>query len=123
MTSNPLNEKMREEFESSLLYGVSHDQINLRTVSFWIVLGIVIVVAAIIGVYHMYTYNQFLSSQRAAINAEFVDTEIRRQRDHRMLHSFEVTDEENRRFRIPIDSAMTLLSDQASDEATQRSTR
>ncbi len=123
MTSNPLNEKMREELESSMLFGASHDHINLRTISFWIVLGIVIVVVAIIGVYHMYTYNQFLSSQKAAINAEFIDMENRRQRDHRMLHSFEITDEENRRFRIPIDSAMTLLTEQATDEAKQRSAR
>lgn len=123
MSNNPLNEKMREEFESSLLYGASHDRINLRTVSFWIVLGIIIVVLAIIGVYHMFTYNQFLSSQRAAINAEFIDTENRRQRDHRMLHTFEIIDEENLRFRIPIDSAMTLLTQQANDEAKQRSAR
>ncbi|MFO8029037.1 MAG: hypothetical protein R6U28_04180 [Cyclonatronaceae bacterium] len=102
-------EHINKELEDSVTYGVSHDNINLRTVSFWIVLGIVMVVIILFGVYNMYTYNQFLSSQQAAINSEYHELEERRQRDREMLTGFELVDEENRRYRIPVDSAMTLM--------------
>ncbi|MDG5765973.1 hypothetical protein QA596_00750 [Balneolales bacterium ANBcel1] len=97
------------DLEHSLGDGVSPDNINLRTVSFWIILGIVIVVITLFGVYNMFSYNQFLSSQQAAIDADYHELNERRAADHRMLNSFEVVDEEARRYRIPIDSAMTLM--------------
>jgi hypothetical protein len=74
------------------------------------VLGIVMVTIILYGVYNMYSYNQFLSSQQAAINAEFHELNQRMERDHRMLNTFELVDEENRRYRIPIDSAMALIA-------------
>jgi hypothetical protein len=109
MTKDTFN-KDRQELERAISYGVSEDNINLKTVSFWIVLGILMVTIILYGVYNMYSYNQFLSSQEAAINAEFHELNRMRERDHRMLNTFEVVDEENQRYRIPIDSAMALIA-------------
>ncbi len=103
-------DKGRQDLDKEITFGVSEDNINLKTVSFWIVLGIVLVTITLFGIYNMYNYNQFLSSQEAAINAEFHDAQQRKDRDHRMLNSFELVDEENRRYRIPIDSAMALIA-------------
>ncbi len=108
MTKEPLNKK-QQELENSISLGVSRDYINLRTVSFWMILGVVMVTIILVGLYHMYNYNQFLSSQQAAINAEYHELEQRRERDRQKLTSFEMIDEENRRYRIPVDSAMTLI--------------
>ena len=102
--------KDHRELESSIFKGVTHDYVNLRTVAFWMILGIVMVTIILIGLYNMYTYNQFLSSQQAAINAEYHELEQRREQDRQKLSSFELIDEENRRFRIPVDSAMTLIA-------------
>ncbi|MBP3191072.1 hypothetical protein [Natronogracilivirga saccharolytica] len=106
--SDPGNQ-YQKDFEDSIQYGVSFDNVNLRTVSFWIVLGIIIVAIILYGVYNMYTYNQFLSSQQAAIEAEFHELEEMRERDQERLHSVSMVDEEEGRYRIPIDSAMTLI--------------
>ncbi len=99
----------QEELEHSISHGVSFDNINLRTVSFWMVLGILIVSIILYGLYNMYTYNQFLSSQQAAISSEYHDLNQRRDREHEKLNSLELIDEEERRYRIPVDSAMSLI--------------
>ncbi|TVQ74805.1 MAG: hypothetical protein EA363_01215 [Balneolaceae bacterium] len=109
MTKDPVN-KENQDLEKSIAFGVSEDNIDLKTVSFWIVLGIVLVIIILFGVYNMYNYNQFLSSQQAAIDAEYHELDRMRERDHRMLNTFELVDEENRRYRIPIDSAMALIA-------------
>lgn len=108
--ANDRSDKEHQYLEKSISSGFSDDYVNLKTVSFWIVLGIVIVTIILIGLYNMYNYNQFLSSQQAAINAEFHEMNQRKERDHRMLNTFELVDEDNRRYRIPIDSAMTLIA-------------
>ena len=124
MTNDNLNNESdsgkpyQDQFEQSLDYGVAYDDINLRTVSFWIVLGIVIVAIILYGVYNLYSYNQFLSSQQAAIETEFHELEERRKRDHERLHSLEVIDEEEGRYRIPIDSAMTILVQEQTNHQT-----
>ena len=102
--------KENQDLEKSITMGVSEDNVNLKTVSFWIVLGIVLVIIILFGVYNMYNYNKFLSTQQAAIDAEYHELNAMRERDHRMLNSFELVDEENRRYRIPIDSAMVLIA-------------
>lgn len=103
-------DKDRSNFEKEVSFGVSEDNVSLRTVSFWIVLGIFVVIITLIGVYNMYKYNQFLSAQQAAIDTEYHELKERREREYQMLNTFELVDEENRRYRIPIDSAMTLLA-------------
>ncbi len=102
--------KENQDLEKSISLGVSEDNINLKAVSFWIVLGIVLVIIILFGVYNMYNYNQFLSSQQAAIDADYHELYQMREREHRMLNTFELVDEENRRYRIPIDSAMALIA-------------
>ncbi len=101
---------IQDKLKSSISLGVTHDYVNLRTVAFWMILGIVMVTIILIGLYNLYNYNQFLSTQQAAINAEYHELEQLRERDRQKLTSFEMIDEENRRFRIPIDSAMTLIA-------------
>lgn len=98
-----------EELNRSISQGVSSDNINLRTVTFWMVLGILMITVILYGLYNMYTYNQFLSSQQAAINAEYHELNWKREREQEKLNSFELIDEESRRYRIPIDSAMTII--------------
>ena len=109
MTKEQVN-KENQDLQKSIAFGVSEDNVDLKTVSFWIVLGIVLVIIILFGVYNMYNYNQFLSSQQAAIDAEYHGLNDMREREHRMLNTFELVDEENRRYRIPIDSAMALIA-------------
>jgi hypothetical protein len=103
-------DKYQKDIEKEISLGVSEDNVSIRTVSFWMVLGIVMVTIILFGLYNMYNYNQFLSSQQAAIDAEFHELKQRKEREHRMLNTVELVDEENRRYRIPIDSAMTLIA-------------
>ncbi len=108
MADKPYNSK--EEFDRSVSYGVSFDNVNLRTVSFWLILGTLIVTIILYGIYNMYAYNQFLSSERAAINVEFYELKERREQENRKLNTIELIDEEEGRYRIPIDSAMSLIA-------------
>jgi len=109
MTKDQVN-KENQDLEKSISFGVSEDNVSLKTVSFWIILGIVLVIITVFGVYNMYNYNKFLSTQQAAIDAEYHGLNDMRERDYRMLNTFELVDEENQRYRIPIDSAMTLIA-------------
>ena len=109
MTNENPYKNEQEELEQSISYGVSHDRVNLGTVSFWIVLGTLLVTVILYGLYQMYSYNQFLAVQQAAIQSEFHELENLRRQEHQLLHSFEIVDEEEGRYRIPIDSAMNLI--------------
>ncbi|MEX0680220.1 MAG: hypothetical protein WD097_02475 [Balneolales bacterium] len=111
MASTPYKNN-QEELEHSISHGVSFDNINLRNVSFWMIFGIFLLTIILYGLYNMYTYNQFLSSERAAINMEFHDLNAMREREQQLLNTLELIDEENRRYRIPIDSAMALMADE-----------
>ncbi len=106
--SDPNNNK---ELEQSISHGVSPDHINVRRVSFWFMAGIIIISVSLFGLYHFYSYNQFLSSQQAAIDTSYEELEKRLEEEQRILNTFELIDEEDRRYRIPIDSAMTLIAD------------
>lgn len=102
-----------EQKGSSLLdeikAGFSPDQINLKRVAAWIFLGIIIVAISLFGIRHMYEYNRFMTSQNAAIRALYPERNAQLFREGRQLNSLEVIDAEERLFRIPIDSAMTLI--------------
>ncbi len=109
MSKDQVNKK-NQDLEKSISLGISEDNINLKTVSFWIILGIVMVIIIVFGVYNMYNYNKFLSTMQAGIDADYHGLNEMRERDHKMLNTFELVDEENRRYRIPIDSAMALIA-------------
>ena len=110
MANKNTYDESRNELERSIDYGVSYDNINVRNVTFWIVLGLIIVIVMLFGVYNMYTYNQFLSQQQSAISSESHELKQIREEEHRKLNTLELIDEENMRYRIPIDSAITLIA-------------
>lgn len=102
----------QEELKRSVSYGASFDNINLRSVTFWLIFGVLLVVIILYGLYNMYSYNQFLTTQETAINTEYQELAERREQEHEKLNSLELIDEENRRYRIPIDSAITLIANE-----------
>ena len=103
------NESKGSSLLDEIKAGFSPDQINLKRVAAWFFLGIVIVAISLYGLMHMYEYNRFVASQNAAIRALYPEQNARLFRENRQLNSLEVIDAEERLFRIPIDSAMTLV--------------
>ncbi|MDI6402227.1 hypothetical protein QLX67_09485 [Balneolaceae bacterium ANBcel3] len=83
---------------------------GIKTASVLFVWGTLIVAVVLYGLYHFYTYQQFQESQRAALNAEYPDQTERIERDQQLLNSLERIPDSEDRFRIPVDSAFTLLT-------------
>lgn len=114
-TNDPLKGERKDdilsnpEIQESIRYGAMPDKLNYTKLFGYTFLGIVVVVILLAISWQLFRYTAFQKSQQAAINAVFHELEDLRYRHNRDLHAFEVIDEENGIFRVPIDSAMTLV--------------
>lgn len=106
---NPDRNRETDSLGTSINYGAAPDQMDFGAITRWLIGGIIVVAISLVGLYHMFNHYQFRASQRAVIEAEFRDVTERREREQQILNSFEVIDEEKGRYRIPIDSAISLI--------------
>lgn len=117
---NPGDSSNSEEFdpkdfnlsESDLSYGVMHDTHNIKNLTFWSVLGIVIFGVLLVGVFFMFQSNKMLFTEEASVRSEHQHVNRMKQQAEERLNSFGVIDEEQGIYHIPIDSAITLYLDE-----------
>lgn len=94
--------------ESDLEIRAMDDKLNIKRITFWAVLGIVIFAVLLGGVYFLYNYNKFVTTQEASMGSEHEQITRMKQESQEHLNSFGVIDEEEGRYHIPVDSAMTI---------------
>lgn len=98
-----------EDFKSSANYGVTPDVLNYKKLFGLTLAGIILVVGLVYFSMVLFDYYAFKASQDAAINAVFYEIEELRAKDASELTTFGVINDEEGIFRIPVDSAMTLV--------------
>jgi hypothetical protein len=99
----------RDDVKNSISYGVTPDDLDYKKLFGLTFVGIILVVVLVIFAKVLFDYYAFTSSQEAAKNAVFYDIEELRARDNKLLSTFEVIDSEKGVFRVPVDSAITLV--------------
>lgn len=117
---NPRDRHNEEEFdpkefnlpEEYLSYGVMHDKHNIKNLTFWSVLGIVIFGVLLVGIFYMYHSNKLIFTEEASVRSEHQEVARMKQQAQERLTSFGVIDEEEGIYHIPIDSAITLYIDE-----------
>ncbi len=98
--------------ESDVSYGVMHDTLNIKNLTFWSVLGIVIFGILLVGAFFMYHSNKMTFTEEASVRSEHRYVQQKKQSSQERLNSFGVVDEEQGIYHIPIDSAITLYLDE-----------
>lgn len=101
-----------DEFIKSVEYGATFDILNYGRLTFWSVFGTVSVVLFIVGIMFMHEYNRTSAIQERFQQSIFYDIEEIQQRDRARLESFGVVDIDEGIYRIPIDSAITILTNE-----------
>jgi hypothetical protein len=98
-----------EELRRDLEHGVVPDDLNYRKLFPLFFAGIMLVVALAYGAIQMYRWLDFQSSQNAAISATYPVINNLKQQHKADLTSTGVVDADNQVYRIPVDSAITLI--------------
>ncbi|MCH8494707.1 MAG: hypothetical protein LAT57_03625 [Balneolales bacterium] len=101
----------QEEVQESIRYGASHDELNYKKLFAFFFIGIFVALLLVIASIVLFRYAAFQKSQEAAINAQFYELDDLRAKDNQILTTFDVVDENAGTFRVPVDSAFTLILD------------
>lgn len=89
--------------------GVMEDKISVKRITVWTVVLTIIVIVLCAIAFNLYKYFKFEQQFQQAINTEYRELNTLRQNAFTKLETKDVVDEEAGFFRIPIDSAMTLI--------------
>ncbi len=98
-----------QDFLRAVEDGVMEDKFSIKTVTLWTVLTTIVVVILIVIAVNIYNYFKFDQQFQQAINTEYVEINTLKSNSQEQLITFEVIDEEEGIFRIPVDSAKTLI--------------
>ena len=101
-----LNDKNVKE---SLSIGATPDKLNYKSLFGWFLAGTLTVVLFIYIAMTMFRYFSFQQSQQSAETAVFYELEDLRAKHKETLTTFGVVDEEAGVYRVPVDSAVTLV--------------
>jgi hypothetical protein len=99
------------EVQESIRYGATPDNLNYVQLFALFFAGIILVIVLVYASMTMYRYMIFKSSQEAAINAVFYELEDLKERQKQTLTTFEILDLEAGIYRVPVDSAISLVLD------------
>lgn len=95
---------------SSVEHGVMDDKLNYKRLVSWSVLGTILVVIFVKGLFEMYQYNERLTQERVSGESEYYQVNQMKKEARDKLNSFGVVDLENEVYRIPIDSAISQMA-------------
>jgi hypothetical protein len=101
-----------EDFIRSVEYGATFDKLNYKRLTFWSLFGTVSVVLFIIGIMFMHEFNRTSALQERFQQSIFYNIDEIQQSDRARLESFGVVDPDAGIYRIPIDSAITILANE-----------
>lgn len=99
-----------DDFAKSIEYGATFDKLNYNRLTFWSLFGTAVIILFIIGVMFMHEFTRTASLQERSEQSVYYDIEELNQKDQMILDSFGVVDPEEGIYRIPIDSAITIIA-------------
>ncbi|MCW9708981.1 transposase [Fodinibius salsisoli] len=100
-----------EEVSSSIEYGVMSDNLNYKRLTFWSVLGIVLVLVFVQALFEMYQYNTQNMEQRvAAESGDYYQSVQLKKEANEHLNNFGVVNLEEGTYSMPIDSVINNMA-------------
>lgn len=99
-----------EDFAKSVEYGATFDYLNYNRLTFWSLFGSVVIVLFIVAIMFMHEYTRTSSIQDRSEQSVYYDIEQLNRTDQLKLDSFGVVDPDEGIYRIPIDSAITIIA-------------
>lgn len=101
-----------EKVSHSISYGVMGDELDIKKLTFWSVLGIIFVIIFVQLLFEMYEMSTQINKDRISARSEYHDVNEQNRKDMEKLSSFGVVDIEQGIYRMPIDS---VINDMAVD--------
>ena len=98
-----------EDYSAEMHLGVMPDDFNYKKLFGLFFAGIALVVVLILFAAELYRYYDFRESFNAAVIAEYPELNSLKYNHTKILTTFEVIDAERGIYRVPVDSAFTLL--------------
>lgn len=101
-----------ESFIESVNYGANFDRLNYKRLFFWSIFGAVTLILIIQSIKMIYNYTASSTVQLSSEQSQFYNIDEMKRNDQEKLNSFGVVDPEAGIYRIPIDSAITLIANE-----------
>lgn len=109
-SSKDLNEFLADyENKESVQLGASPDKLDYKKLFGLFLAGILLVVALVYFAMMYFNYLTFKQTQEAAESAVYYQLETLRANDAEILNNFGVIEAETGIYRVPVDSAVTLV--------------
>jgi hypothetical protein len=110
--SDDVSLEASEEFVDSVEYGATFDNLNYNRLTFWSVFGTAVILLFIISIMFIHEYTRTSALQRSDESSLYYDINELQKQDKETLETFGVVDPEEGIYRIPIDSAITIISNE-----------
>ncbi|MDX1640325.1 MAG: transposase [Balneolaceae bacterium] len=101
-----------DEFIESVNYGANFDRLNYRRLFFWSAFGIAVILITIQSIMFIHEYTESSAIQLRSEQSQFYEIDEMKLNEQEKLNSFGVVDPEAGIYRIPIDSAITLIANE-----------
>lgn len=98
-----------EEVAESLDYGVMFDKLNYKRLIFWGAFGVILLVIFVKALVEMNQYNIQTAEQQ--VGGEFYEVSQLKEEARERLNTFGVVNLEEGIYRIPVDSAISIIAD------------
>jgi transposase-like protein len=99
-----------EEISESISHGVMGDNLNVKKLTFWSVLGIIFVIVFIQLLKEMYDQTTQINMERLSAQSEYYDVNAQEKKDRERLSTYGVVNVEEGIYRIPIDSVISKMA-------------
>jgi hypothetical protein len=99
-----------DDFAKSVEFGATFDHLNYNRLTFWSLFGTTVIVLFVVAIMFMYEYTRTSALQDRAEQSIYYNIEQLQRTDQLKLDSFGVVDPDEGIFRIPIDSAITIMA-------------
>jgi hypothetical protein len=102
--------EVSDDFLKSVEYGATFDKLNYKRLTFWSLFGTGVIVLFIVAVMFMFEYTRTSSLQSQSERSTFYNIEELQRNEQIKLNTFGVVDPDEGIYRIPIDSAITVIA-------------
>lgn len=102
-----------EIFAESVRFGAVRDILNYPRLVFWSAFGTIVILIMVLAIMAVYEYTFTGAQQDRATESQYYNISEIQQKERATLESYGVVDIEEGIYRIPIDSAMTLIAEEA----------
>lgn len=105
-----------EHFARSVEFGADPDKLNYPRLLFWSAFGTAVITIMILSIMAIYQFTFTGAGVQQSEASQFYQLNEIQQRDSERLNSFGVVDPEEGIYRIPIDSAITLIAQESIED-------